>query len=235
MTVTICIPFRDRGTDPLRKANLEFVQEYWAGYDCPVLVVDDGRYGDAQFNRSAAYNKAAALTVSDVLAYVESDMILDYYQLDCAVNLAKHAAGLVVPFTEYRYLSEVDSDDVRAYRVEPRALVPEYIRRGSHGAVNVVSRQTLSAVGQWDEEFDGNWYDDDAMYQAFEVACGPARFVGGPAFHLYHLPGWTGPHLTESDTAATEHNRQRYKLYQQATTPEEIRELTNGQVRTTGI
>jgi hypothetical protein len=229
MSTAIVIPFRDRGGDPLRQANLDFVQEYWAGYDCPVLVVDDGRSA-GQFNRSAAYNRGAVkLCDSDVLVYAESDMIVDYEQIDRAVNLARHAPGLVVPFTQYRYMGAADSERIRAYEVEPMFTTPSITLSTSRGAVNVLSRETLSAVGQWDESFDGNWYDDDAMVIAFEITSGPARFVEGAAYHLYHLPGWEGEHLTESDRAATERNRERLKMYEAASTPEQIRELTFGE------
>jgi hypothetical protein len=227
MSTAIVIPFRDRGGDPLRQANLDFVQEYWAGYDCPVLVVDDGRTG--QFNRSAAYNRGAAQTDSDVLVYAESDMIVDYEQIDRAVNLARHAPGLVVPFTRYRYMGAADSERIRAYEVEPMFVTPLLTLSDSRGALNVLSRDTLSAAGRWDETFDGNWYDDNAMVRAFEITSGPARLVDGLAYHLYHLPGWEGEHLTESDRAATERNRERLKMYEAASTPEQIRELTFGE------
>ncbi len=73
----------------------------------------------------------------------------------------------------------------------------------SIGAINIVSRATLNKVGGWDECFEGNWYDDVAMKIAFEKVGGITRWVDGPAFHLYHLPGHTGDHLTDADRAAT--------------------------------
>lgn len=228
--VAIVIPWRDRGTDPLRSANLKCVLAHWIGYRAPVHVADDGRAQEAQFNRSAAYNRGAQWTNADVLIYTESDMILDYAQINKAVNMARETPGLVVPFTQYRYLSPNDSQLVRNHEVDPADCTPEStMNNGSSiGAVNVVSRATLKLVGGYDPAFEGSWFDDSAMRLAFDKTCGPTRWVDGPAHHLFHLPGWKGDHLTEEDKAATARNKARYALYEQAQTPERIRELTAG-------
>lgn len=226
----VVIPFRDRGHDPLRAQNLQRVLAWWAAGPWPVAVVHDGREGDAQFNRSAAYNRgveAASAAGADVVIYTEADMLIPYAQVAEAVEAALVAPGLVVPFLTYNYLSESDSQLVRdgatVDDLTPQNAVDD---GGSMGAVNVVSMDSLAAVGCWDEGFEGNWYDDNAMEQAFAVCCGARRHVPGPAWHLYHLPGWTGDHLTEADRAATEANRQRWLRYQAAGTPEQIRALT---------
>lgn len=230
MNIAIVIPFRDRGRDPLRAANLQRILAHWAGFGAPVHVADDGRTGDAQFNRSAAYNRGAAATDADILIYTESDMLLPYQQIRDAVTAAESAPGLVVPFTEYHYLSSTDSQDVRDGVREPADCIAEFVRDNgaSIGAVNVVSRSTLNAVGQYDEAFEGSWYDDTAMRIAFDVAAGPTRWISGPAHHLFHLPGWTGDHLTAEDKAATVANKARLSRYEQAETTDQIRELTSG-------
>ena len=230
MKAIIVIPFRDRGRDPLRPANLDRVLDWWADAPWPVHVVDDGREGDAQFNRSAAYNRgveAANATGADVVIYTEADMLIPYPQIALAVDAAAETPGLVVPFTTYCYLSDFTSAQVRAGR-EVESTDPAAVMDGgqSMGPVNVVSMDSLAAVGCWDEGFEGNWYDDNAMDRAFELCCGVRRHVPGPAWHLYHLPGWQGRHLTDEDRAATEANRQRWGRYEAATTPEQIRALT---------
>lgn len=223
----IVIPFRDRGLDPLRAANLERVLEHWAGFN--VTVVDDGR-SEGLFNRSAAYNRAAKQTDADVLVFTESDMLIDHKQIADGVALAAAEPGLVVPFTEYRYLTPSDSERVRLHVLDPSECVPEAVMDGgtSIGAVNIVSRETLGLVGQWDETFEGSWFDDRAMCRAFQICCQPTRYIEGPAHHLFHQPGWAGNHLTSRDTEATKRNRARWKLYQRAKTPTQIRALTAG-------
>lgn len=228
----IVIPFRDRGIDPLRAANLQRVLDHWKNYGADVHVVDDGRDGTAQFNRHAAYNRGvdACGPDVDVVVFTESDMLIDYRQIIAAIDAARERPGLVVPFTQYRYLTPSESTGVRAGDLMPGQCHPESVmdNGASIGAVNVVSRATLDLIGQWDEGFEGNWYDDDAMKIAFERCAGPTRWISGPAHHLYHLPGWKGDHLTAADRAATAANKARLRLYQRAEQPAQIRELTTG-------
>jgi hypothetical protein len=220
----VIIPFRDRGTDPLRGANLAHVVDWWENYCGSAYVVSDGRGGRTQFNRSAAYNRGIQVALEnladiDGFIFAESDMIPDSReQIDEACEMADEQMGLVVPFSEYRYLSKDASDAVRN-GVPADGFRPEWTmpNKRSIGAINIVSKRTMDAVGRWDEVFDGNWYDDDAMKIAFDVISGnPTRFVDGPAYHLYHLPGHRGRHLTDEDKAATVRNRLRLELYQLA-------------------
>lgn len=230
INAAIIIPFRDRGRDPLRLANLDTVLKHWAGYDYPTLVIDDGRSGDEQFNRSAAYNAGTKAVDADVIVFAESDMIVPYHQVDQAIGLALEKPGLVVPFTEYRYLSAEDSAKVRdgalAFEFAPQSVMGGGT---SVGAVNVLSRQTLNTTGGFDENFEGSWFDDNATEYAFRMCAGPTCWIIGSAWHLYHLPGWSGAHLTTADIRATRRNKSRYDRYLAATTPEEVRELVNEQ------
>ena len=242
MLTAVIIPFRDRGTDPLRKRNLHTVLRHWQAHEtnwAAIIVADDGRTGAAQFNRSAAYNRGAAtMSTADVFVFAESDMLIDRHQIIQAADLATQAAGLVVPYTEYRYLSEQDSQLV-CDGANPHAMTPESVIPDKHrfwprtGPINVVSKQTLNLVGGFDEHFEGNWWDDRAMLHAFEVCAGPTRFVEGPAHHLYHLPGWTGKHLTREDKAATARNQHRYHQYLTASTPQQIHALNSPHERLT--
>jgi hypothetical protein len=236
MLTAIIIPFRDRGVDPLRKLNLHTVMAYWQNNRrtnwAAIIVSHDGRTGTEQFNRSAAYNRGvAAMARADVFIFAESDMIINQRQIDEAVAMAAESPGLIVPFNEYRYLSPEDSQLVRNGQ-DPATLTPESVIPNEQrsaprtGPINVMSRATIDAVGRWDENFEGNWWDDRAMHHAFATAVAPIRMVDGPAYHLYHLPGHTGSHLTPEDRAATECNRLRYLRYRTATTPQQIRELT---------
>lgn len=232
--VAVVIPFRDRGVDPLRAANLVRVLDhwdYWSQTEARVHVVDDGRTGIAPFNRSAAYNLGRQRAGSaDVIVFAESDMLIELGQIREAVDQAVSAPGLVVPFTRYHYLSDADSQHVRAGLIGPAQCAPEYTMANGRaiGAINVVSADTLNAISQWDESFEGSWYDDNAMKIAFERCAGPTRWVTGAAHHLYHLPGWTGDHLTDADRAATAANRHRLRMYRNAHNADRIRDLTTG-------
>lgn len=228
MNVAICLPYRDRGHDPLRKANLDRVLLHWNDFGALVQVVHDDRPQDEQFNRSAAYNRAAAQTDADILVFAESDMLVSFCQIQDAIEAASASPGLVVPFTQYQYLTAEDSQRVRDFHVSPTVCTPEWTMEDgrSIGAINVLSRETFDAVGGYDESFEGSWWDDRAMHRAFDIAAGPTRWISGPAYHLHHLPGWKGDHLTDEDRAATARNKARYHRYLSANTPERIRELT---------
>lgn len=232
MKVAVIIPFRDRGRDPLRQANLDFVLAHWLSSDYPIVAIrDDGRSGDDQFNRSAAYNRAVAgFPNIDVFVFAESDVLVDYSQIDKAVELAAAKPRLVVPFTEYRYLTPEDSEKVRAGKAKAQDCTPEAVlsNRRAHGCINVVSHHALKLVGGYDETFSGSWYDDSSMKKAFEICCGPTKFIEGPVCHLWHIPGWDGDHLTDEDKAATRRNQIRHARYRSASTTRQIRILTSG-------
>lgn len=236
MTVAVIIPFRQReangkSVDPLRMANLERIVSHWGDYAARrILVTGDGRTGNEQFNRGRAFNLGVADVDADVFVFAEADVLIGFDQIDEAVELATAAVGMVVPFTVYHPLSPEDSERVRQYEIHPAdAELGEGMTRTAQvhgGALTVVSRDTYTLTGGFDEAFEGNWYDDDAAKIAFEVCAGPTRWVQGPVYHLYHLPGHTGDHLTTEDKMATLRNRLRLKQYRAARTPEQIRQLT---------
>mgnify|MGYP001169667897 CR=1 FL=1 len=230
MKTAVIIPFRCRGTDPLRFQNLTCVADQWAEYGHTVQVVSDGRRGADQFNRSAAYNRGAADTDADILIFAESDLLISDGQIDRAVAMAAATSGLVIPFSWFMALSEEDSRAVRSLGADPAGCqaTPVKGHRSSIGAINIMSRETYELVGGYDEVCTGAWYDDDIMKIAFDTLAGPTRWVEGSAFHLYHLSGGRGSHLSAEDRAATARNRRRLRLYQQAKTPARIRELIRG-------
>jgi hypothetical protein len=236
VSTAIIIPYRDRGKDPLRAANLERCLEWWAGFGAPVIVADDGREGDAQFNRSAAYNRGTAQTDADMLVYVESDTLIPYEQIHQAIEMAQRRLGMVVPFTHQKKLSETDSVLVRGREKEPADCIPTrhpYGENTNYGCCNVLSRRALEGIGQWDEQFEGHGHDDNGMFHAFDTVFKPVRWVDGNSYHLYHLdfdPDTTRDHsyLTKEDVLAQSRNRQRLELYRCAKSAEEIRLLTSG-------
>lgn len=230
MSVAVIIPFRDRGTDPLRSANLTRALEWWSSFAADINVVSDGLSDGAQFNRHKAYNQGASQTNADVLVFVESDMLIAFDQIDKATALATKTPGLLVPFTERHEFGPEESASIRDHTKQPTECHAEVIKPKPRrtGAINVLSRETLRLVGQYDETFEGNWWDDRSMHIAFDMCAGPTRWIDGPSWHLYHLPGHEGAHLTREDKAATAANNRRWQMYRECTTPEQIRALTSG-------
>lgn len=234
----IIVPWRDKG-DRWRSSNLSMVLCHLDLIDiAPVDIVGDGRYGSAPFNRSAAYNLGVARNpTAQVFIFYEADMLIGRSALITAIELAAESSGLVVPFSEYHYLSQSDTERVRFGR-SPSSCVPERIMADcrSNGAVNVLSASSLRSVGRWDESFEGWGFDDRAMAVAFQVATGAAtRYVSGPGVHLWHQPGWSvqsrfrgGSHISPAEHAATVQNEHRFQAYRKARTPERVRALTAG-------
>lgn len=231
MKIKVVLPFRLReGGDFRRSANLAVTQAWWYAHGFDPIIQSDGLSGDAQFNRHRAYNAAVArFPETEVFVFTEADMLIYPEQVRAAVFTADANPGLVVPFTQYRYLSDEVTARVRdTYYDDPAPAVaalwelppddPESLFQweaervidngDSIGAINVVSRRTLEMTGGFTEATSGNWYDDNIIEEGFRFLTGnPTRWVAGPALHLYHLPGWKGDHLTEADRAATQHNK----------------------------
>lgn len=233
--VVIVVPWRDKG-DPDRRANLNVVIDRLDDLHIgEVCVVGDGRTGP--FNRSAAYNAGRAKH-PDASAYVwhEADMLVPRRQLVDGINLALATHTLVVPFLEYAYIAAIDTPRVRDQTLPLSLVKPERVMADgrSVGAVGITSRVAMDAVGRWDEQFSGWGYDDRAMARAFEVACGPLRFIPGTGWHLYHTPGWQAGgsfrggarRVSAEERRATAANRRRYDRYVKADTAEAIRALT---------
>lgn len=232
LRVQVILPFRDRGIDPRRAANLEVVHAWWYTHGFDSHIVTDGLEKDAQFNRHKAYNAAVSMfPETDVYVFTEADMLIHPSQVWEAARLAYVQRGLVVPFTQYRYLSDNTTASVRdnyhdsgepdtdlaawwglpaGHPASVFQMTPESTMDNgrSIGAVNVVSAETLKITGGFTEATHGNWYDDNIIEEGFAFLTGSkTRFVDGPAVHLYHLPGWTGEHLTAEDRQATALNR----------------------------
>jgi len=236
MKTTVIIPFRLReGADPRRAANLAIVQAWWYVHGYDPQIVSDGLSGDAQFNRHRAYNRAVErFPETEVFIFTEADMLVHPSQIRDAVYDADRRPGLVVPFTQYRYMSDLATAQIRdEYHDYPEARVTERWSRAvddkrgifgmipesvmdngrSIGAINVVSRKTLEMTGGFTEATSGNWYDDNIIEEGFAFLTGqPTHYIEGPAVHMYHLPGHKGAHLSEADKDATARN---YKLLRQ--------------------
>lgn len=238
--IAVIVGFRDRG-DPARRENLKVVLAHLRQADLgEVRVVDDGETtSSAPFNRSRAYNRGALISAgASVLMFHEADIVVPIPQLTEAIKLAALRDGLVVPFTDYNYLSAPSTRAVWKGAQVTSCVPARTMNNGrSVGAVNVVSASTLRSAGRFDEKFTGWGFDDRAMEIAFRVATKRnTRFVSGVAWHLWHVPGWQAggrfaggtERVAPEEQRATDGNRQRYRAYLRARRPEEIRRLTAG-------
>ena len=202
-----------------------------------VVVMNDGRY-QGPFNRSAAYNRGIrAHPDAAIYVFHEADMLIPGEQLQQAIDAAS-TPGLVVPFTNYRYLDVAATEKVQIGADPAEFECEDVMGHGrSNGAVNVMSAETMQAVGQWDEKFEGWGWDDRSMAYAFEVTTGhETRYIEGPGFHMHHEPGWVAGGkfyggsvlISKTEQDATARNRARYLRYLSARTVNSVQALTRG-------
>lgn len=232
--VSIVIPWR--GSDPHRLANLDRVIEWLTPLGLPIVLASDKREDGQPFCRSAAYNHGMELSPSEVFVWHEADVLVPHEQLLAATERSRTGLGLVVPFIEYRYMSEVTSSLI-LQGAKPDQFYPEWVmpHGRSIGAVGVCSAETMRWVGQWDETLEGHGFDDNAMFHAFLTATS-VSWVDGPATHLWHRMAYApwernteasdAANFSPEEVEATKRNKARVHLYQHATTPAEVRALT---------
>lgn len=196
MTVHVLIPYRprSRGGSDVRARNADVVWSWWhRHYGARPVVGDDPN--PSSFNRGRAINVAALRAQprpGDVLVLADADLIPHGPALEEAVGaiaLGGHR-GMIVPFTEVRYLSEPEAAAVHdaggAMRADPDLDgVWDWL---STGGINVLSADLFDEVGGFDPRFEG-WGFEDA---AFDIACAalgePTRWVTAPVWHLWHPP-----------------------------------------------
>lgn len=202
MAVLVLIPYRARarGGSDERARNADVVWSWWHHLGLRPVIGDDPNPGT--FNRGRALNAAvvrAQPKPGDVLVLSDADLIPDFAALERAVGMvALGHAGMVVPFTEVRYLSERASIEVHAAAAE----LPDHPEldgvwdRLSTGGLNVLSFDLFAAVDGFDPRFTG-WGFEDAAFDAACSTLGQATVhLPGPIHHLWHPPARDSNHPT---------------------------------------
>ena len=205
----VFMPFRLRdGGDPGRGINLEVAQAWWYGhgYD-PVIVSDEGQ-GNAPFDRNRAYNIAVRDNPEcETYIFAEADLLVHPDQISIAVQEAQASNGVVIPFSEVRYIGStvttfiwdtfhsMSTKDLAKWWALPATDINSVFdmrsdstrkNSGVMGSTHVVSRNTLLDVGGYSEALQGFQYNDQALGEGFTYLTKKIREAGGPALHLYH-------------------------------------------------
>ena len=225
MSVAVVVPWRDKG-DQHRRANMEQVRANLIEQvpDWRIIWSTDHRTGP--FNRQAAYNNGAKRTDADILIWHEADIIADR---DTLLRLAEAARepGLHTVSTMHKL-------DESGAVAEVVTMKPQGIYGHVGGPLSACSRESLSAVGRWDESLSGHGWDDNAMNLAFRVACRvtPAP-IEATITHLWHPRGvarydkdFDASLHTPEELDASDANLARLRAYRKAKTPEDVRALT---------
>lgn len=226
MDVVMVVPWRDGGNDH-RRINCAWLVDRYRDAGLRVIVSDDGAES-GPFNRSAAYNRGwREAGDPDAIIWNEADCFIPLPQLEDAMRLAVQAPGLVLPYTERVELTEAGAELVRNTNgglvVERKHVERAFPNGISIGQCGVTSRETMRAVGQWDEHFAGWGFDDNAMHLAFDRLAGPTRWVQGVGWHLWHPLAYG--RVSPEAKARTDANRVRYQAMVATQDPAALRAL----------
>jgi hypothetical protein len=202
------------GADPARRANLQAVLAWLAGYaQFEVIVVEQDdtprlegplahpaariafAYNPGPFNKSWGLNLAYRLSSAPLLAFGDADVIVGSVIGDCA-NYLTGGYQAVKPYRRLIELDETESTRVRGGDfdwIAPRtgeALWPREMegeRLAYAGGLFLITRQAFAAAGGWDERFRGWGGEDDALSYRLERTRVPALELDTrPAVHLHH-------------------------------------------------
>lgn len=215
-TVKVIIPFRSPDSDSLHAtANLDVTMAWWWAFGLIPEVVSDDLYEDQPFNHFRACNLAVSRNHdTDVFVFASPNVLTPPEQIIYAVKRAERAPGMVMPFTDMRYLSDemtawvrdkfsdLDAAELARWVSRPaddpysifrvgdrdyRTTHAQGIMAGRIENLFVVSRRTLNRVGPFPESISGSIYGSSAVELALSYLSASTRTVSGPAVRL-HVP-----------------------------------------------
>jgi ADP-heptose:LPS heptosyltransferase/2-polyprenyl-3-methyl-5-hydroxy-6-metoxy-1,4-benzoquinol methylase len=142
------------------------------------------------FNKARAMNVATALARSELVLWLDSDLLLGEEFLDRAVTeLRQRNLDCLIPWTSVRYLGPDDSRAVIAgtrFAHECRPVNTYYTRRGACGGAVLLRRRLIQDFGGVWEGFRGWGGEDNAWFHKAGLV-GRAAITARDDQHLHHL------------------------------------------------
>ena len=179
----IVLPWRDPGC-VYRRKHFDFLYDYYSK-EFDVIVGDN----DGKFNRSAARNAGVDATESEVAVIIDADNYINHSQIHSAVKVAKRKDCLVKPFSHFGYLTEEATNSfyvgMSSFRFDGSAFINEPEQKFTGGAY-VMKKRLWQEIGGMDEGFVGWGAEDDAFHLLVKAKVGPAHYIEGFDYHLYH-------------------------------------------------
>lgn len=226
----IIIPFRDRGGDPHRKANLDVVMGWWYTHGFEPVLIDDGLEGSVPFNRHRAFNRAVErFPETEVFVFSNADLLIHPSAIRESMDYAEQGRHIVVPFITRLNFSSESSEYLRnEYRdsgadqlvewwdlpeTDHRSvfwMTPETVLEGGEdlGSAYVVHADTLRSLGGFPETLSGGVHEHDIISEGtYFLRKKPISILLSRAVHLHHHPAWPDKHQTEEDRRVTSANR----------------------------
>lgn len=165
----------------------------------PTADLYDG--GDEEpYNRSQAINNAVAAAARSTpgwatVVVIDADVLIPSRQVVTAVAMAADTGRAVLPFREYRPLTQAATGRVLAdtgfVPAANSVKTPPGVMLNHVSSCIVVPRKLWDTVGGFDERFVGWGCEDRAFHQACTVLGGMVERVDGSVWHLWHPVGVT--------------------------------------------
>lgn len=179
MSVAAIIPFRDNAN---REASLHRVTAHLEEFCDEVIVCDDG---GSPFSRGASINAGAEKATAETFIICDADVLVPHRQIQQALALG-YDEGMVLPFSEYRYLNKQHTVAVQRGAEPTLGMLPKFTVSNSVGGCMVIDSFAFWAVGGFDPRFRGWGSEDRAFHAAVDTLVGSVLRIDGPMFHLWH-------------------------------------------------
>jgi GT2 family glycosyltransferase len=210
-SVSICVPLMISANAPMRARNwrvianelsaladrrsdVEIVAAEWGGNYAEGYKHIKRVEGQGEFSRSKSRNLAARIAASDLLCFLDTDMVMHPEGWDYAIEAAQRYDAFS-PHRQYwrvgREAAEAMIDESERFRFSPhiRNFCPgiKPIRFAFAGGIVFIKRETLDRVGGWDEGFLGWGAEDTALCKLMRAArCTMGRGSVSRPLHLFH-------------------------------------------------
>lgn len=221
MTVAVIVPYTS--TCPHRDAAWEWVRRKFET-EHPEWQILVGSAGEPWCKAEAA---AAAITqtTADTLIISDADVWTD--ALPAAIAVVDHGAQWVSPRSTIRRLTEYATAEVldgAPFTFDLPLETPDYL--GTRGGGIVVLTRDAWNTAPLDATFTGWGQEDQAWALALHGLVGPPVILDQPHWPLWHL--WHPPANPPHRRAGSHEALDRYRAYQRAKRPEQLRRLVEG-------
>lgn len=197
--ISLLIPFSS--TDPARRANFDWLQEYWK-YELPEAEVIIGTSKSQVFCKAEALNDAARRSVGKILVIMDADAYMTGSAVRQAADLILEERNnlWLIPYRRLYRLNEesgrliTNSRTTHPFRF-PRDIDWSHIennvdsvRYGHHyGAMSMMfPRKAYELIGGFDERFKGWGGEDVCLLRALDTLFAKHKTIDADIFHLWH-------------------------------------------------